>query len=646
MNTQVIRNAFTGAVATVLWLASGTALAQVTYRLTDIGTLFGGETYGSAMNASGQVTGYSFTATRDLAHAFLWTGTAMQDLGTLGGSFSSGYAINASGQVTGIAINATGYTHPFLGTGTDMQDLGTLGGREGVGLAINASGQVTGESYTANNVSHAFLWTGTEMKDLGTLGGSFSYGRAINAAGQVTGWSHTATVGHMRAFLWEGTAMRDLGTLGGTYSRGSAINASGQVTGSATLAGDVASHAVLWTGTTMRDLGTLGGNFAEGYAINASGQVAGYGWTAGDVAFHAFLWDGTAMRDLGALDGYSTTGGAINASGQVTGGAFTADERPYRAILWTGTELKDLNSLIDPADPLLPYVTLTRGFGINDLGQVAAEGTDSRTGRTRIYIVSGPNVVTTPSGSGVSVTPVVASSEGTTPSTVKLTFESVETAGTTTVAAASTPSDGASQPPATFFVGSPAVYYDVKTTASFAGSVTLCFSWQEGQFVIESGIKLFHFENSAWQDVTTSLDVTTNTVCGIVNSLSPFALFEPSFTYTFSGFFQPVDNPPTRNIAKAGSAIPVKFSLNGDQGLRIFYAGYPVSHLTTCDGSAPSDIVTETVTAGGSSLSYNASTGQYTYIWKTDKAWANSCRQLILKLRDGSQHIAQFGFSR
>ena len=32
----------------------------------------------------------------------------------------------------------------------------------------------------------------------------------------------------------------------------------------------------------------------------------------------------------------------------------------------------------------------------------------------------------------------------------------------------------------------------------------------------------------------------------------------------FSGFFQPVDNPPVFNKVKAGQAIPVKFSLQGN----------------------------------------------------------------------------------
>jgi hypothetical protein len=39
----------------------------------------------------------------------------------------------------------------------------------------------------------------------------------------------------------------------------------------------------------------------------------------------------------------------------------------------------------------------------------------------------------------------------------------------------------------------------------------------------------------------------------------------PASRYTFTGFFSPVDNPPTVNVAKAGSAIPVKFSLGGNR---------------------------------------------------------------------------------
>jgi predicted extracellular nuclease len=112
----------------------------------------------------------------------------------------------------------------------------------------------------------------------------------------------------------------------------------------------------------------------------------------------------------------------------------------------------------------------------------------------------------------------------------------------------------------------------------------------------------------------------------------------------WSGFFQPVDNLPTLNGVKAGSAIPVKFSLGGDKGLSIFAAGYPKSQVIACDLTGPVDDVNQTVTAGSSSLSYDPLTGQYTYVWKSDKSWVGTCRQLIVTLADGTTHVANFNF--
>lgn len=116
--------------------------------------------------------------------------------------------------------------------------------------------------------------------------------------------------------------------------------------------------------------------------------------------------------------------------------------------------------------------------------------------------------------------------------------------------------------------------------------------------------------------------------------------------FNWGGFFQPVDNLPTFNVVKAGSAIPVKFSLGGDKGLNIFAAGYPVSQSIACATGAPSDTIEQTVTAGSSSLSYDPTTNMYTYVWKTDKAWATTCRQLTVVLVDGTTHVANFSFTK
>ena len=62
--------------------------------------------------------------------------------------------------------------------------------------------------------------------------------------------------------------------------------------------------------------------------------------------------------------------------------------------------MQDLNTLIDSADPLQPFVTLTHG-AINDAGQIVADGVDSRTHDRHAYFVT-PFLV--PSGLGASAT--------------------------------------------------------------------------------------------------------------------------------------------------------------------------------------------------------------------------------------------------
>ena len=114
--------------------------------------------------------------------------------------------------------------------------------------------------------------------------------------------------------------------------------------------------------------------------------------------------------------------------------------------------------------------------------------------------------------------------------------------------------------------------------------------------------------------------------------------------YNFTGFFSPIDNPPTVNEIKAGQAAPVKFSLGGNQGLNIFASGSPSSVQITCDTNLPVSAVEETETAGNSFLTYDASTDRYKYVWKTENSWKNTCRQLTITLRDGTVHVAIFKF--
>lgn len=115
-------------------------------------------------------------------------------------------------------------------------------------------------------------------------------------------------------------------------------------------------------------------------------------------------------------------------------------------------------------------------------------------------------------------------------------------------------------------------------------------------------------------------------------------------TYAFTGFFAPVANLPTVNTQTAGSAIPVKFSLNGFQGLDVIEPGYPMSQPMSCTTWSPIGPGAAISSNGG--LTYDATSDRYSIVWKTVKAWGGTCRQFQMLLDDGSTHRFNVKFGK
>lgn len=331
----------------ILLLFCAVEARAITYSITDLGTLTGGEySFGYGVNNAGQVAGYADTTSVTVRRAFLYSGGTMTALATLGGVSSFGNGINDSGQITGESylVNEAG-PHAFIYNGTTMIDLGTLGGADSYGYGINNSGQVTGCSSVANGNSHAFIYNGGALIDLGlldpqyvTIGNSFGFG--INNSGQVTGKSDRFGV-TPHAFIYSGGIMTDIGTLGGRYndqSAGHGINDAGQVTGDSTISnGNI--HAFIYSVGTMIDLRTLGGTYSSGDSINNAGQVVGASSLAnGDT--HAFVYTSGKMYDLNNLipagsDWNLVAALGINNSGQITGYGYTNHGQDEHAFLLT-----------------------------------------------------------------------------------------------------------------------------------------------------------------------------------------------------------------------------------------------------------------------------------------------------------------------
>jgi len=185
----------------------------------------------------------------------------------------------------------------------------------------------------------------------------------------------------------------------------------------------------------------------------------------------------------------------------------------------------------------------------------------------------GPN---TPVGTNVSV----SAGNG-----VTVTFTAVVSPGDT----GATTSNTGPTPPAGFTLGTPPTYYDVTTTATFVPPVSVCITYDPAQFGDPSMLHLFHFENNAWVDVTTSSDTSNHVICGSVNSLSPFAIFQKLA-------------PADMAIRKAGPST-VKSGSNLTYGIGVVNLG---------PSTASGVVVTDHVPAGTSFVSAQFAKGSCT----------------------------------
>lgn len=348
------------------WAACGPG----TPTITNVTSLGGSFYRVEALNASGQVAGWSYVPGDVEVHAFRSGAGGVADLGTLGGTSSQGFALNNFGQVVGEATLTGDFaSHGFLHDGTAMLDVGTVGGSFSTATAINDAGQVAGHSQVpGDHALEAFLYSAGAITGLGDLGGGYSAAAAINQAGHVVGSSLTAS-SQFHAFLYRNGSMTDLGSLGGGYSSAFAINDSDMVVGESVLPiGD--TRGFIYSGGVMTDLGTLGGNYSSASAINNAGQVIGTSSTTGDLQYNGFIYSGGVMTDLGTLGGFYSTAYAINDLGQVVGETETG-QFVQRAFLWQDGTMIDLNTLL----PANSGWQLNSAQFINNAGRIVGQGT-------------------------------------------------------------------------------------------------------------------------------------------------------------------------------------------------------------------------------------------------------------------------------
>jgi probable HAF family extracellular repeat protein len=349
--------------------------AQAAGTLTDLGSLQSGcGSTAVGINNRGQVAGTS------CGEPFRWTAAhGMQGLGVVSSAFPYGVAaaINAKGEVTGWSDNQpAGYPNAFVWSpAKGMKDLTPADFYPGtLGQAINAKGQVGYTEPHADSTSEADIWSpGKGVRSVGWLNGTVVElgigpapyphfpccvsSAALNNYGDATGLAETWIGQNLYTHAYLSTPfgpMQDLGTLpGDVNSAGVAINNHQDVAGNSENADDVL-HAFVWTPSAgMQELALPGSTASDAVDINNKGEVVGYAQLTGGTT-EAFLWvPRHGLQDLGAGEAM-----AINQNGAVA--VAGTDGNAYR---WTASS--GLNE-IGPGTPT----------AINDRGQITGDGTN------------------------------------------------------------------------------------------------------------------------------------------------------------------------------------------------------------------------------------------------------------------------------
>jgi hypothetical protein len=111
--------------------------------------------------------------------------------------------------------------------------------------------------------------------------------------------------------------------------------------------------------------------------------------------------------------------------------------------------------------------------------------------------------------------------------------------------------------------------------------------------------------------------------------------------YPFEYLEPTMEAPDPNTPIVAGTVLVVRFHMSGWYGPDVL-RGWPRHRRVDCDTLAP---LTRMSTGSLLHFRYNATKDVYRARWQTRPAWAGTCRQFIVRLKDDMNHVANYTFT-
>lgn len=124
-------------------------------------------------------------------------------------------------------------------------------------------------------------------------------------------------------------------------------------------------------------------------------------------------------------------------------------------------------------------------------------------------------------------------------------------------------------------------YWDLETTATYVPPITVCFSYDPAEVDgDESSLELWHFDaDDTWENITVPpVDTVNHVICGIADSLSPFAVLDPLSVPTTT------DVASSPNPSTYGQPVTFTATVDGSGGAGTvgFFADGSATPLSGC----------------------------------------------------------------